>query len=81
MPAACLHAQLVQKVVNKAPNLCRFLEEEAEEMSRLHREHAAEAKAKREQQIERERMVCLALQASLFLPTLQPYPSCKADGS
>ncbi|KAL3163087.1 hypothetical protein ABBQ32_009505 [Trebouxia sp. C0010 RCD-2024] len=35
----------------------RFLEEEAEELSRLHQEHAAEAKLKREQQLEREKLV------------------------
>ena len=37
--------------------MSRFLEEEAEELSRLHQEHAAEAKLKREQQMEREKMV------------------------
>ena len=37
----------------------RFLEEEAEELRRLNEEHAAEAKLKREQQLEREKMVSI----------------------
>ena len=56
-----LAAQLAQEAVYQAQNCCRFLEEEAEEVSRLHKEHAAEAKAKRQQQLERERMVCICL--------------------
>lgn len=60
--------QLAQEVGDKAQNCCRLLEEEGEELSRLHKEHAAEAKAKRQQQLERERMVCSCLTVS-SLPT------------
>ena len=47
---SCNHASMTSK-------MRRFLEEEAEELGRLHEQHAAEAKLKREQQLERERMV------------------------
>lgn len=44
-----------KRLVTKA--FFRFLEEEAEELNRLHKEHAAGVKLKQELQIERERMV------------------------
>ena len=77
--AARLAAQLAQEVVGKSYDLCRFLEEEAEELSRLHREHAAEAKAKREQQVERERMVCPCLTGQLDFAHFATL--CRADAS
>ena len=46
--------------------LFRFLEEEAEELARLNEEHAAEARLKREHQLEREKAVSCTLRCSFL---------------